>query len=343
MKKNILIYISLIGIFGFFACEKEETRAILDPSPTAPTLADMPVTIVLDRDNATDTIIFAGNDANFGFDALVTYTLQADIEGNDFENAINISTNYSNNFEITVSNFNSKLLDLIKEDISSDIEIRVVAGVDGEIDDVYSDVYSVAITPYGLPRLDINIDGVTSQKIQSAAGDGKYVGFIKFEAGATFTMTDPDAGVTYGGNGTIISDGGPAITVVEAGWYKLEADINALTMNNGKYLVGIVGVVNGWGAPDIAMDYDVDGKFWYKDAIVMPDGGFKFRHNEDWGNEFNLGVDDNTNPDLTNLRNHGASQDIVLTAGTYDIKLWIAYDNGVVPEHGSSCTIEEVH
>ncbi|MEN8122243.1 MAG: SusE domain-containing protein [Bacteroidota bacterium] len=349
MKNKLLIFIALLGMVSFFACEKDETRAILSPNPVAPVIeavSDM----VLARDNATDSIVISGSNADFGYQAAVEYILEAGVAGTEFADPIELGRKELVNwFGFTVSSLNALLIESLPEDVQSSLELRVraviISSTTGGSEQIESasEVLSVKITTYGFPRLDVNIEGVTeTQKIISKDGDGKYVGFVKFDAGDVFTMTDPDAGKTYGGGGAIISEGGSAITVADAGWYKLEADINGLTMNNGKYLVGIVGVVNGWAAPDLVMEYDIEGKFWYKYGVVLPDGGMKFRHNEDWGNDFNLGVLDNTNPDLTNLRNEGGSQDIIMTAGTYDIKLWIANVNGVVPEYGSSCTIEKV-
>lgn len=349
MKNKLLIFIALLGMVSFFACEKDETRAILDSSPTAPVL-DAVNDLVLARDNSADPITISGSKADFGYAASIVYVLEAAVAGTEFAEPIGLqSQEQVNSFEFTVSSLNAILIETLPEDETASLELRVraviVSSETGGNDPVESISASLAVnvTTFGFPRLDINITGVTEvQKIISKDGNGEYAGFVKFDAGDTFTMTDPDTGITYGGDGTTISEGGPAIAVSDAGWYKLEADINGLTMNNGRYLVGIVGVVNGWAAPDIEMEYDLEGKFWYKNGVVMPDGGMKFRHNEDWGNDFNLGVLDNTNPDLTNLRNEGGSQDIILTAGTYDIKLWIAYVNGVVPEFGSSCTIEKV-
>ena len=64
----------------------------------------------------------------------------------------------------------------------------------------------------------------------------------------------------------------------------------------------------------------------------------KFRHNETWGADFNFGVVDNTadlNLENLSLYNDGGSQDIPMTAGTYDIKLWIDLSDA----NASSCSI----
>ncbi len=343
--KNNIIYFFLAGILiTLFACKKDEDQAILKSSPTAPTLT-VPATMVLDRDKATDKLLFEGSAADFGFDARIVYSLQADVEGNDFADATTIMTNFENSFEMQISEFNSSLLDIIKEDVPSNVELRVLATVEGSVDPVSSNINASVITPFGLPRLDINITGASEvQKIVSPAGDGEYSGYVKFKAGDTFTLTDPDASVTYGGNGSTISVGGAAISVVADGWYKLEVSTVDLTMDNLKYLVGIVGTVNGWAAPDYEMDYDQEGKFWYYDNLELASSdAIKFRHNEDWGNDFNLGVRDKAKPDLDDLWNNGDSKDIVvsnagLSAGIYKVKLWLSLDK----TPNAKCAFEKV-
>ena len=52
----------------------------------------------------------------------------------------------------------------------------------------------------------------------------------------------------------------------------------------------------------------------------------KFRNNESWSEDFNFGVEDSSiDLDFSDLSlyNDGGSSNITLTAGTYDIKLWI--------------------
>ena len=150
-----------------------------------------------------------------------------------------------------MSELNAVLLDQFKEDITSsaDVRIRCVleaeAGLGVEDYEFTSETYTVDVTLYGLLRLDIIITGATGtpQKIVSQASDGTYEGYVEFEAGDTFTLLDPDNNITYGASGGALSVDGAAITISEAGWYKLDADTEGLTFESLKYLVGIVGVV----------------------------------------------------------------------------------------------------
>ena len=55
------------------------------------------------------------------------------------------------------------------------------------------------MTLYGLPRLDLVGSGIT-QKVESALGDGKYLGYVNLDATMPFTLYDPDGDISYGAN-----------------------------------------------------------------------------------------------------------------------------------------------
>ncbi len=347
MKKYYIILFALVGLLGIFTgCEKDGDEPVMSDNVIAPAITTMP-DLTLVRANGANDVTFSCTPVDPGFNASATYYLEACPSGDNFENVVEIYNGVTcDAISLTVSELNAILLDQFTEDITSsaDIRLRCVleadAGLGVEDYEFTSSTYTVDVTLYGLLRLDVVITGATGtpQKIVSQASDGTYEGYVKFEAGDTFTLLDPDNNITYGASGGVLSVDGSAISISEEGWYKLDADTEGLTFESLKYLVGIVGVVNSWSAPDLAMDYNAEGKYWYRNGVVLPDGGMKFRHNETWGADFNLGVVDNTaDLDLDNLSlyNDGGSQDIPMTAGTYDIKLWI----DLTDVNGSKCSI----
>lgn len=345
MKKYYILLFALVGVLGFFSsCDEDGDHVVLRENVIAPTIKTLP-DLSLVRANGTETLVFACTPVDPGFTASASYFLEACPENNNFENVTQLYNGVTcDNIEFTINELNSILLNGFAEDQTSSVDFRIRCvletdaglGVDDHV--YYSETVNGDATIFGLLRLDILISGSETQKIVSLASDGAYEGFVKFDAGDSFTLLDPDNNITYGAGTTGMAVDGSAITVTEAGWYKLQANTVGLTIDNLKYLVGIVGVVNGWAAPDLAMEYDLTGKFWYRNGVVLPDGGVKFRHNEDWNNDFNLGVVDNTAPDLDHLFNAGTSQDIVMTAGTYDIKLWL----DLTSDTGSKATITPV-
>src|SRR5690242_12243393 len=87
MKKwfNIFLF-TCAGALMFSSCKKDETRTVANAAGTTPTLTASSTALVLDKDHASDdAVTFISTISNFGYDAVVTYTLQFDRIGNNFE------------------------------------------------------------------------------------------------------------------------------------------------------------------------------------------------------------------------------------------------------------------
>jgi starch-binding outer membrane protein SusE/F len=322
MKKNLIIYLTVIGLIGLFSsCEKDGTNVVMSASPAVPTIKTMP-NLTLQRTNGTATLLFVGTPVDPGFRASATYFLEACAKGNNFANAVTVlSAVQDTALKITVSDLNGILLKKFPGDQASqvDFRIRAVLVVDagtGAKPMVYSSATKSAdVTLYGLPRLDLTGSGVI-QKIESALGDGKYAGYVKLDAAKPFTLTDPDAGTVYGANGAALAVNGTGITAAASGWYKFTVDTKALTYKLEGYRIGLVGsaTANGWNTPDTPMDYNAQTGTWYITTDLI-DGQIKFRFNDGWA--WNLGW----NPGKTELVHNGDNIDV--TAGNYTINLTI--------------------
>jgi len=274
-------------------------------SPVTPTLGTLP-NLTLQRTNGTATLIFTGTAVDPGFKASANYFLEACAHGNNFKDSVIIMTSVQDTiFKITVSDLNGILLKTFPANqVSSlDFRIRSVLLVDAGTGApgtsakpfVYrSAVKTADVTIYGLPRLDIISNGVVIGKIESALGDGKYGGYVKFDKTKSFTLKDPDANIVYGGSGSTISVNGAAINPADNGWFKVTANTQALTLNASPYMVSAVGDFTGWGSGkgnvpgDIFMDYNSQTGSWYT-TVDLPTGPMKFRFNAGWA--FNWGPD----------------------------------------------------
>jgi hypothetical protein len=338
MNKNLLIYITFIGLIGLLSgCEKDETKVVLSASPTAPTITSLP-NLTLKRPEGNNVLEFVGTPVNPGFKASATYFLEACAKGNNFADvAILYSGVQDTSIKMTVSEVNGILLKKFPSDQVSSLDFRirsvlvVDAGTGAPGTSTKPFVYSSGatnanVTIYGLPRLDLIGSGIT-QRIESALGDGKYSSLVKLDAAKPFTLKDPDANIVYGSNGSALAVNGTAITPPSSGWYKLSADTKALTYSLKPNMVGLIGSAtpNGWSAPDSKMDYNPQTGLWTitLDLIV---GEVKFRSNDDWNAGINLGLGDATHPgySLTNLWNDGGSKNIAIAvAGNYTITLSI--------------------
>ncbi len=336
MNRYSIILLVLIGLYGLFGCEKDETKIIMKASPTPPTIKTLP-DLTLKRSEGTKVLEFVGTPVDPGFKASATYYLEACLKGNNFADAITIYSGVQDeSIKITVSDLNGLLLKKFPGDQVSSVDFRIRAvlvvdagtGARGTSNDPFE--YSSAstnanVTIYGLPRLEL-IDSGLAQKVESKLGDGKYSGFVKLDATKPFTLKDPDANIIYGASGAALAVNGSALTVSASGWYKMNVDTKALTYSLAPYMIGLVGSAtpNGWDAPDQKMDYDSKTDSW-RITIDLKAGDIKFRLNDGWA--WNLGGT------TAKLVHNG--DNITVAAGNYTIALTITVAEPVGSEAGT--------
>ncbi len=333
MKKNLIIYLTVIGLIGLFSgCKKDETRVVMSASPTAPTIVTMP-NLTLERVNGSKTLTFVGTPLDAGFQASTNYFLEAAAAGTKFASPIAIlSGSQDAEMKISVSDLNGILLRNFPADKVSSVDFRIrsvlVADAgNGVAPFVYSsETKNAAVTLYGLPRLDLIGSGM-DQKIESPLGDGKYSGYVKLDITKPFTFKDPDANIVYGGTAGTLSVNGAAITPETNGYNYVVADTKALTFKLSQYEIGLVGsaTANGWNSPDTKMDYDSKSGQWYINNVDLIDGEIKFRFNDGWA--WNLGW----NAGKTALEHNGGN--VAVAAGNYNVRLTIT--QFTAPEAGT--------
>ncbi len=131
---------------------------------------------------------------------------------------------------------------------------------------------------------------------------------------------------------------------VPAGTYDVyldEANAKAWFITDGSYPGGgaapeasewgVVGVVNGWNAPDITMYKTATEGLFVAYNVAMPDGGFKIRANGQWNDDANYGLEKAGAVEVDHVYDlvcGGGSGDMTLVAGNYDI--WFDLTNSKV-------------
>lgn len=337
MKK--LLYIAFIGILGLLSsCDKDGEQVFILENPVPPAITTMP-DLTLERNSSSDILEFVCTPADPGFQASATYFLEAAAAGTDFADPIILVNQIDgSSFKIQESELNSLLLKKFPADETSSIDFRVRCrlivdagtGAPGTTDDTFeyiSEVKTANVTLFGLPRLNLINSGM-EQKIESAQGNGVYMGFVKLDVSKPFTLLDPDTNTEYGGSGGTLSVNGAGIVANENGWAKLTADVNALTYTIEDYRIGLVGSAtpNGWDAPDQKMDYDAKTGTWRITLDLVP-GAVKFRKNDSWS--WNMGFVEGTTPGMSGpLQQGGVGNDIPITeAGNYTVILTIISDS----------------
>lgn len=340
MKNKLYTFLTILGLIVLFTgCEKDGDQIVMLDNPTAPAFVTFP-DMTLVRDNATDTLIFAGTPVDPGFAASATYFIEACLSGNGFDDVVVLWSGVKvDEIKIAVGVANGLLKKKFPADATTSLDFRLRAvltvdagtGAQGTSSDPFeysSGITTANVTIYGLPRLDLINSGMV-QKIESALGDGAYTGIVKLDPASSFTLTDPDAGTEYGGAAGTLAVGGAAITPPAAGYHVLDVDVNALTYEFTPRMIGLVGSAtpNEWSSPDQKMDYDQATGVWSitLDLVV---GEIKFRLNDGWA--WNLGGTPGS------LVHDGANLPITV-AGNYTVTLTITDFEGEL----ATCTITQ--
>jgi len=299
--KNRYKIISVFAVLLFLvSCEKE----VFDPVVgvyAPPMLEDVSGSYIFTEDMADQ--VFKTFVWTAGFQSATTYKVQIDYAGDDFANPIELASTTGTEASITVGALNQKLLAMgAKTNVASDFEIRVTASVNTKVQTLISNVPTVNILPYKvviiypslyLPGNYQAASGYTSdwspdkaQQIYSVKQNDKYEGYVNMVgSGIMFKFTDePNWDVNWGDNGAdgTLDSGGSDIAIPEAGYYRIKADIPALTYSFMKTYWGLIGdaTPNGWDS-DQNMTYSMDTKTW-SITLDLTAGSIKFRANDDW-------------------------------------------------------------
>ena len=318
-----------LALLAFTACEKDEDRIIMNPGD-APTLTSSVNKMVLVQEEAeNEAVTFAWTKADYGFQAGVKYSIEADVKGSDFANAKSVTIGNSLEKQFTVSELNALLNKVgVPADTESPVEFRIKAEVAPSVDPVYSNAVTVAVTPYSTEKVypSLWVPGgyqgwspATAPKIYSLKEDGTYEGYVYFSEASEFKFTSlPEwSGTNYGngGAGKLDTDGGAGnLSIPEAGMYLLKVNTNTLTWSATKTNWGVIGsaTAGGWDS-DQDLIWDATTRTLRK-VMDLSVGKIKFRANDDW--PINLG-----DAGADGILEYGADDIDIATAGTYEVVL----------------------
>lgn len=330
MKKLIFILIALVGLGLVISCEKETQDPRLDMSLTEAPAISSPAEgseYILDREMVDSQLfVVQWSEAVYDLTTLEStkYLLEAFSQINDstFKSST-LASGTSTSFGMTVGAMNSLLVSgwQIPPDSSCTLSLRVRAFINdlSDYSYVYSNVVNITVTPYAdvvtYPCLYVPGDyqgwsPATAPKVYDFDGDGIYNGYIVFPEGGTLEFkftSDPDWDHTNygsGGAGILSTDNGAGnLKVPQAGGYKFEVDVNALTWTMQMQNWGVIGEWLAW-ATDIDMNWDIvsqDLSVTVENIPAADNQRFKYRANDAW--DINLGAKD---PDDGTLVQGGA-------------------------------------
>ena len=308
--KNWLSKISILALAPviFVSCKKDETRAIVTVGTPA-TLSASSLTLVLDSSaaNRNNTVVtFNWTPADFGYQAGVKYTLQIAKAGANFVNPKEYTFDGGFQQKFTHAEFNQVALLLgLAPAANGTLEARVRSTVSSKVDTTYSNKLTITVKPYlviiNYPSLWVPGDYQgwnpgTAPKISSQFANGQYEGFINMPSGGTYQFkltSDPDWGHTNYGYATGTTTGSDASGTISTsgsagnlytptfGYYRVKANVPALTWSVTKTTWGLIGDFNGWST-DVNMTYNATTQVWTGTISPTSAGGFKFRANAGW-------------------------------------------------------------
>ena len=347
LKLSLVFLLSLLII----TCEDDIVeKVILDVSKiTGGTVANLSSTsYVLEYANANDNFeTISWDSTDYGYPTSITYTLQIDISGDTFANAVDLATTTELYAEINIEDLNNVLVEdlSLTPEVSAAVQFRVVSSISGTVADVNSAPINVNISPYDpdIPPIYLlgSLQGwnfANAVALQSIA-PLMYSGFADFDTTAVFRFfelmdwaTGEQWGYSYftgsipaefGDNGD--SDSNFNFTG-DKGTYAITVDLNDKSIEIEKQLfpstLYIIGDDQAWNLDDaLAMRHVGGGVF---EAVETFGNGniWRFFETPSWGGtqwNYNTFINGTIDSDLSGTTEGDANFTFNGTTGIYKI------------------------
>nr|WP_294774030.1 SusE domain-containing protein [uncultured Flavobacterium sp.] len=335
MKNIVKSLLAVTLITGFASCTDEQDLRFLDNTAEFKILS--PVSgegVILNPETPTNPgLSLTWEDMDYGTPTEVTYTVQVDKSGDDFDTPIDLVSTSNTYATVTSDALNGAssaagLTPFVQGGL--EIRIRATVGTTGS-EEKFSDVITYLVTPYStdLPKLAVpgNHQGwnpPTAPRVASSAfGETDYEGYIWLDGGFKFVAPDPAGNFNWGNTdwgddgsfSGVLAETGESDITATAGYYRVRANTTTLLYTVEPTTWGIVGAATpgGWGS-STPLTYNSSTKKW-EGVVTMSAGEFKFRANDAW--TINFGGD----PDEDGSMNYDGPNLSVDAAGTYNVVL----------------------
>jgi len=338
MKKLIISTIALLGFLVFNSCE-DSVGPNVNSNEDSPTLTSHNggESYVLNQENADENLLTLKWQApDFGFSAAITYFIELDPDGSDFDNAATLIETNRDSVTLTVQEVNTRLISAgIPSGVQSEINMRIRAHVNDSVEDRISEIFMLAFTPYAVvidfPEIYVaggyqSSSGYTADwspadapPLTSTEDNDQYEGYVYFSNGGSeykFTAERNWDNGDWGGSAGSLEAGGSNLVIDDAGYYKMNVNLNDLTFTTLNTTWGMIGAATpvGWEPEqDLQMEYNQADKVW-RVTTDLTTGEFKFRANNAWDLDYG---DDGGNGTLE----RGAANISVAEAGNYTVTL----------------------
>ena len=317
--KNILKKLFAISAlsFAFISCEDEQDLFFLTPEADfeilSPNSGDA---VELSPETPTNPgLSLSWAEADFGTPTEITYAIQIDKTGDEFDTPFVITSTTNTFATITSEELNSAVLGVGLTPFSQEgIDIRIKATIGTGTNESFSNTIVYLVTPYStdLPKLYVignflansgygsnwSPAATLPSLASSAFGQTDYEGYVnmnvaspEFKLLPTNTSFDGDYGDDGNFAGILAQTGESNIQLSAAGYYRIRANTSTLTYSVASVSWGIIGAATptGWSS-DTDLNYNPTTKKLEIASIALVPGPFKFRGNNAWSNGFDLGT-----------------------------------------------------
>lgn len=342
MKKILKISSIALMLISVLACENDDQTIIsATGGPELITPTDGATYVLLPENAASEVTTLVWNHADYDVQTAANYDVEVAVAGTDFETIISGgSTVNSARFLVwTVEQLNAVAISAGIEPFSEgnlDVRIKSSLGTNGDMIS-YSNKITIKVTPYTTESPKIYVIGsfleaggygdnwTTGSTLPALAASGfgetDFEGYIALNENAEFKFLPTNASFDgdYGDDGTfsglLLQDGEVNCQVATAGYYRMQADTDALTYSLTATNWGIIGAATpgGWDNSTPLVYNPTTKKL--EAIVVMTAGPYKFRANNAW--DINLGADSDGDGSL----NYGGPDFNLDAAGTYKVEL----------------------
>ncbi len=299
--KQIINRVSAIVIFSMvlLACKKDIKQTVkTDGIAAVITLA--PATVVLTTATASDTVSAINwSRADFGYKAAVNYTVEFVRTGNPFSAAKKVNVGSAAQLKYTGAVLNEAAIGLgIAAGTTGVIDIRIKSSL-SDSTFIYSAIAKLTVTTYQVEFPALLVRGGNAWitpairtkgfVLTSPNYDGKYEGYINLPnadgyGGDALKLQVQSTGVQYGWGGsstTMAAGAGGNLWFTPAPNYmKVNADINAGTVNFVPVRFYLSGDHNGWSTSATPMTFDALNHQWIANNVAFMAGNkFVFTSN----------------------------------------------------------------
>lgn len=294
----------------FWSCKKDIQQVKMTEG-IAPAITLSRSAVTLSSASAADTVqTISWSPADYGFKAAVNYTVEIAKAGSNFANPKTVNVGKATSLKYLGAVLNELAIgEGIQPTTTGSLDIRVKSALSDAVS-IYSSVATLAVTTYAVEFPALLVKGGNSWVTPTARTkgliltsvnyDSKYEGYLNLPnadgyGGDAFQLVGGSSGTVYGwgGSSTTMSVNGGNLWLTPAPNYmKVNADINALTINFTPVKFFLSGDHNGWSTSATPMTFDAVNKQWVANNVSFTAGNkFVFTSNGSYDISYKINAD----------------------------------------------------